>query len=96
MWQFKFCKFASTYKLMECVAQLSEIQLVVRHCEASGHSHCMDFVLRAYSNDLTPISSYSRAQVGLEVTHRLLSSSFLGLPYRILNTSPRKELLRRV
>ena len=57
MWQFKFCKFASTYKLLECVAQLSEIQLVVRHCEASGHSHCMDFVFRAYSNDLTPISS---------------------------------------
>ena len=27
-------------------------------------------------------------------THRLLSSSFLGLPYRILNKSHTKELLR--
>ena len=27
-------------------------------------------------------------------THRLLSSSFLGLPYRILNTTHKKELLR--
>ena len=27
-------------------------------------------------------------------THRLLSSSFLGLPYRILNMNPKKELLR--
>ena len=29
-----------------------------------------------------------------EVTHRLLSSSFLGLPYRILNINHTKELLR--
>ena len=27
-------------------------------------------------------------------THRLLSSSFSGLPYRILNISHKKELLR--
>ena len=27
-------------------------------------------------------------------THRLLSSSFLGLPYRILNMNHKKELLR--
>ena len=27
-------------------------------------------------------------------THRLLSSSVLGLPYRIVNTKPEKELLR--
>ena len=27
-------------------------------------------------------------------THRPLSSSFLGLPYRILNTNHKKELLR--
>ena len=27
-------------------------------------------------------------------THRLLSSSFLGLPYRILNANHKKELLR--
>ena len=27
-------------------------------------------------------------------THRPLSSSFLGLPYRILNISHKKELLR--
>ena len=27
-------------------------------------------------------------------THRLLSSSFLGLPYRVLNICPEKELLR--
>ena len=26
-------------------------------------------------------------------THRLLSSSFLGLPYRVLNINPQKELL---
>ena len=29
----------------------------------------------------------------LEVTQRLHSSSFLGLPYRILNMNPKKELL---
>ena len=28
------------------------------------------------------------------VTHRPLSSSFLGLPYRILNINHKKELLR--
>ena len=27
-------------------------------------------------------------------THRLLSGSFLGLPYRILNINHKKELLR--
>ena len=27
-------------------------------------------------------------------THRILSSSFLGLPYRILNINHNKELLR--
>ena len=27
-------------------------------------------------------------------THRLLSSSFLGLPYKILNMNHKKELLR--
>ena len=31
---------------------------------------------------------------GVGLTHRLLSSSFLGLPYRILNTNPKEELLR--
>ena len=31
---------------------------------------------------------------GVEYTHRLLSSSFLGLPYRILNMNHKKELLR--
>ena len=30
----------------------------------------------------------------VRVTHRLLSSSFLGLPYRILNMNHKKELLR--
>ena len=30
----------------------------------------------------------------LEYTHRLLSSSFLGLPYRIRNMNHKKELLR--
>ena len=35
-------------------------------------------------------------RLGLRVgfTHRLLSSSFLGLPYRILNINHEKELLR--
>ena len=28
------------------------------------------------------------------ITHRLISSSFLGLPYRILNMNHKKELLR--
>ena len=28
----------------------------------------------------------------VEVTHRLRSSSILGLPYRILNVNPKKEL----
>ena len=31
---------------------------------------------------------------GLGFTHRPLSSSFLGLPYRILNMNHKKELLR--
>ena len=35
----------------------------------------------------------SRIQ-GLGFTHRPLSSSFLGLPYRILNKGHKKELLR--
>ena len=30
----------------------------------------------------------------IRITHRPLSSSFLGLPYRILNISCKKELLR--
>ena len=30
----------------------------------------------------------------VNITHRLLSSSFLGLPCRILNRSHKKELLR--
>ena len=30
------------------------------------------------------------------LTHRPLSSSFLGIPYRILNISHKKELLRRL
>ena len=32
--------------------------------------------------------------VGLRSTHRPLSSSFLGLPYRILSINHEKELLR--
>ena len=32
--------------------------------------------------------------IGREPTHSLLSSSFLGLPYRILYTNHKKELLR--
>ena len=35
-------------------------------------------------------------KLGLGFTHRLLSSSFLGLPYRILNMNHKKELLRRL
>ena len=31
---------------------------------------------------------------GLGFTHRPLSSSFLGLPYRVLNINHKKELLR--
>ena len=31
---------------------------------------------------------------GLGLTHRPLSSSFLGLPYRILSINHEKELLR--
>ena len=34
------------------------------------------------------------AGLDLLLTHRLLSSSFLGLPYRILNMNHQKELLR--
>ena len=30
----------------------------------------------------------------MELTYRPLSSSFLGLPYRILNINHKKELLR--
>ena len=30
----------------------------------------------------------------MKVTHRLLSGSFSGLPYRILNMNHKKELLR--
>ena len=42
-----------------------------------------------------PAQSFELTQVSTKVlTHRLLSSSFLGLPYRILNMSHKKELLR--
>ena len=37
------------------------------------------------------LDSYGRV---LGFTHRLLSSSFWGLPYRILNMNHKKELLR--
>ena len=51
---------------------------------------------------MKPSSLHARNSAALQATppdkpgstHRLLSSSFLGLPYRILNTSPKKELLR--
>ena len=46
----------------------------------------MDFVSRG--------SISFRGVHGSAHTHRLLSSSFLGLPYRILNMNPKKELLR--
>ena len=35
----------------------------------------------------------ARASLNLAFTHRPQSSSFLGLPYRILNMNPQKELL---
>ena len=49
-----------------------------------------------------PAQSFELTQVSAKVlslqlpypTHRLLSSSFLGLPCRILNMSHKKELLR--
>ena len=37
--------------------------------------------------------SRSRDLLAYGLTHRLQSSSFLGLPYRILNMKPKKELL---
>ena len=36
----------------------------------------------------------STASCATYTTHRPLSSSFLGLPYRVLNINHRKELLR--
>ena len=46
-------------------------------------------------SDCSGGSSSPRAVESFQVpTHRPLSSSFLGLPYRILNTSHKKELLR--
>ena len=36
----------------------------------------------------------SRLHDGLGFTHRPLSSSFWGLPYRVLNINHKKELLR--
>ena len=40
------------------------------------------------------INALSRILVGIMVrTHRPQSSSFWGLPYRILNMNPKKELL---
>ena len=38
--------------------------------------------------------SESGAHLGVGLSHRPLSSSFLGLPYRILNINHKKELLR--
>ena len=39
-------------------------------------------------------SHHSVIPIHRAFTHRLLSSSFLGLLYRILNMNPEKELLR--
>ena len=41
-----------------------------------------------------PISAHWAECLEAGYTHRPLSSSFLGLPYRILNIIPQKELLR--
>ena len=43
--------------------------------------------------ELGPVLSVLRAK-GLALTHTTLSSSFWGLPYRILNINQKKELLR--
>ena len=40
------------------------------------------------------VTPYMCLLQGLSSTHRPLSSSFLGSPYRILNISHKKELLR--
>ena len=47
--------------------------------------------LRAQESARSATSQFVRV---LGCTHRLLSSSFLGLPCRILNTNHKKELLR--
>ena len=40
------------------------------------------------------VSGFKVSELGLVMfTHRLHSSSFLGLPYRILYMNPKKELL---
>ena len=40
------------------------------------------------------VSGFKVSELGLvTLTHRLHSSSFLGLPYRILYMNPKKELL---
>ena len=36
----------------------------------------------------------ARRKISVTITHRPLSSSFLGWPYRILNINHKKELLR--
>ena len=41
----------------------------------------------------TPSARPLLLEEDLSLTHRLLSSSFLGLPYRTLNMNPKKELL---
>ena len=40
------------------------------------------------------VSNWKPEALDVTSTHRLLSSSFLGLPYRILNINNEKELLR--
>ena len=52
-------------------------------------SQTSQLLKRRTRNADSPRSSGLRAN-----THRLLSSSFLGLPYRILNINHKKELLR--
>ena len=59
------------------------------------HAFYVGFELILYANMFRKVSECRRSVSGkIWFTHRPLSSSFLGLPYRILNINHKKELLR--
>ena len=49
---------------------------------------------RPWREGANPKRLNTQPELALKPTHRPLSSSFLGLPYRILNMNQKKELLR--
>ena len=62
--------------------------------ELTGLGLCAIEALRTLRLGFRDLNGSRRALLYNDYTHRLLGSSFLGLPYRILNMNPKKELLR--